>query len=324
MPYYLAFDSGGSKSRAILFDERGPLGFGLSGGTNTNFTTPEDCRRNIADCLTQALGALDASQRPVIDTVYAVIVGPLAVLAEELAARATVGEVRQLGEGQAAVLAGALSPVGMAAMSGTGSDAFYTGPGGTRGVVGALGAILGDDGSGAWIGQQALRRALAYGEGWGEPTVLSEMIFADWGFTEKWDLVNAVYRSHAPFRKVASVLPVVGAAARRGDAVALSILEEAGRLMAVQVAALIRRECIVPEARFCVCCGGAWKAHPAMFDAFRAHMRASNPDVPVSKPIFEHVMAGVVLRLLEAEPALSQAELCAALEGPYQALRITW
>jgi len=321
MKAYLCFDGVGTTTRAILFNERGPIGYGQSGGTNTNFTTLEDCRGNIAACLSEALRGVS---NPVIETLYAMIVGPGEILKEELCRRAEVANIRFLGEGEAGILAGALRTSGLVAMSGTGSDAFYVATDGHRAVVGAYGAILGDDGSGTWIGQAALRKAIAYGEGWGEATIFRAMIFKAWGIQEPFDIVRYIHDTPSPFRTVASAVPVIAEAARRGDRVCLELFSEAGRLMAAQMLALIRRERPPEDERICVCCGGTWKAHPRMYESFVEQMRIFAPDVPVQKPAFEHVMAGVVINEMAAKPELSPDALRVRLAERYAPYRITW
>nr|HML47935.1 hypothetical protein [Clostridia bacterium] len=119
MSYYLSFDGGGSKSCAILFDERGPLGYGRSGGTSTTSAPVEDCRRNIAECLDQALsGTRDLA----LSAVYCTIVGPQWVLDEELSKRARIERTQALGEALSGVLSGTLRWTGLVAQAGTGSD----------------------------------------------------------------------------------------------------------------------------------------------------------------------------------------------------------
>ncbi|MCL1796686.1 MAG: hypothetical protein FWG37_07345 [Clostridia bacterium] len=320
MPHYLSLDGGGSECRALLYDENGPLGYGCAGGTNTNFTSLKACRSNIEQCLDQAFAGCAV---PRIDTAYAVLVGPNEVLAEVLSGRTEVGRMVHIEEGRAGLLAGALRKSGIAALSGTGSDAFYYGSGDKTRVVGGLGSILGDQGSGFWIGRKAIRAALAYGEGWGRETILLPMLYEAWGLTDKWEIVQAVYGGDAPFRKVASFVPVVAKAARLGDSVALSCFEEAGARMAEQTLVLARRPDIPRADRVCVCCGGAWKAHPAMVRAFERRMADEYPDLPIRRPLYEPVMAGVVLGLLRRNPLPADDEISEALV-PYHDFRIQW
>lgn len=321
MAYYLSFDGGGSKSCAILFDGNGPLGHGRSGGTNTTSAPVEDCRRNIAECLDQALaGTRDLT----LETVYSSIVGPQSVLDEEIEKRASVKRTHALGEALSGVLSGLLKTTGLVAQAGTGSDAFYCGPDGRRGCVGAAGPILGDDGGGAWIAQQAMRKGIAYEDGWGEPTGFLTLLYERWHLKSRWELVHAIHGVPAPFRKVASALPVVAEAARAGDRMALELFREAGRLMALQMLALLRREGLTEAEESCACCGGSWKAHPAMYEAFLEALGNGAPRIRVQKPAFEPVMAGAVVRELEKDPAAPPEVLLERLAAPYAAWRIRW
>lgn len=321
MALYLAFDGGGTKSQALLFDDDGPIGSGKSGGTNTTFSSREECRANIEECLDEALCGVEA---PVIDTVYAVIVGPFELLEVALRQRAAVGRFEHMGEGQAGVLAGLLLPWGLVAISGTGSGVCGVSPEGDAHRAGGYGYLLGDEGSGTWIGQQALRKAIAYGDGWGEPTIFREMIYERWGLSESTDIISAVHGTVAPFRKVASCVPIVAEAARLGDKAALAVFEEAGRLIAAQMLAFIGRIGSVLSTAQCTCCGGVWKAHPRMYEVFVEEMAKGAPEIAVVKPVFEHVMAGIVLHRMRAQPGESPQMLREALQGPYASYRITW
>jgi len=316
----LSVDGGGSKLRMVLFDDEFRLlGWGISGGVNTNHTSLEDSRANVVDCLGQVFG-----RKPLVHMgrLYVVFVGPVNILYEELAKYATVGDIVALSEARAGLLAGALRDEGILALAGTGSDVFYVREEqALNSVVGAWGPILGDQGSGTWIGQKALRAVVASIEGWGEPTVIRELIQRKWKLEKYFDMVNIIHRSVAPFRIVASVTPLVGEAAYAGDLVALQILRKAGLMMAVQTDCLIRRQCIPEQYQRVVCCGGVWKAHPSMFAAFRERLQELYPGIPVDKPWFEHVMAGPVLEMLRQQVPVEQARQRLSAQFPDYIIR---
>lgn len=316
----LAIDGGGSKLSAVLFDEEfRMLGRGISGGVNINHTTPENSRANVADCLRQVFGEQPPEH---IEKLYVVFVGPVNILYEELAKYSKVSKIIPLQESKAGLLAGALREEGILALAGTGSDIFYVrNDKRLNSVVGAWGPILGDQGSGTWIGHKALRAVVAAINGWGEPTLIHELVRREWKLEHDWDMVNIVHRSVAPFRTVASVTPLVGEAARAGDPVALKILREAGLIMAVQTDCLIRRQNIPEEYRHVICCGGAWKAHHSMFDAFRERMQELYPGIPVDKPWFEHVMAGPAQEMLIRGVPVEQARLWLSEQFPEYVIR---
>jgi N-acetylglucosamine kinase-like BadF-type ATPase len=320
MGLILSVDGGGSKLRMVLFDDEFRLlGKGMSGGVNINQTSPEDSRANVADCLGQVFGRKPLAH---IVKLYVVFVGPVNILYEELAKYTTVRETVALSEAKAGLLAGALRDEGILALAGTGSDAFYVREEQVlNSVVGAWGPILGDQGSGTWIGQKALRAVVAAIEGWGRPTVIHELIRREWKLEKDFDMVHIIHRSMAPFRMVASVTPLVGEAAYAGDPVALQILRKAGLMMALQTDCLIRRQRIPEQYRCVACCGGAWKSHPSMFAAFRERLQELYPGISVDKPWFEHVMFGPVLEILRQQVPVEQARQRLSTQFPDYVIR---
>lgn len=72
------------------------------------------------------------------------------------------------GEGSVGVLVCGID-TGLCALSGTGSDVFYVRNGIEEDVIGGWGYLLSDDGSGVWIGQQALRHMMRVFERLEEP-----------------------------------------------------------------------------------------------------------------------------------------------------------
>jgi N-acetylglucosamine kinase-like BadF-type ATPase len=131
-----------------------------------------------------------------------------------------------------------------------------------------------------------------------------------------------VYQDPAPFRKVASLTRQVEEAAAMGDAAALRIVKEAGELMAVQSLAFFSRFDIPPDMRRLVCCGGAWKTHPLMFETFREKILVKYPDFDIRKPRFEHLMAGPAFEILrQGTPKGRAVEI---LAEKFSDLIITW
>jgi N-acetylglucosamine kinase-like BadF-type ATPase len=324
----LSVDGGGTKLRMVLFNEKFEIiGEGLAGGVNIISTTPENSLKNVQSCLDQVFGA---KPPPVIDKLYTVFVGPVQNLFDELAKRTTVKEKVLLSEPEAGIMAGALWEDGFLALSGTGSDIWLVDRkdrvrsrgGFTRAVIGGWGPILGDQGSGVWIGQEAIRAVVSGIEGWTEKTMLHDLIRRDWKLREDWDMVNQVHREAAPFRKVASLTRQVEEAAAAGDAVALRIVRQAGEFMAVQGLSFLRRYDIPGDMRRLVCCGGAWKTHPLMFETFKQKITVEYPDFDIRKPRFEHLMAGPAVEIMGQGADASRA--AGVLAEKFPDLVIKW
>ena len=161
---YLAVDGGGSKIAAVVYDrELHPVCEARSGGVNITQNTLEDIKAHICECVSQIARHTDE-----IEEVDEVFVGGKEIFEEELAARVQVKGIRRIAEPVAGLLAGVCRKDGLLALSGTGSDVFIIKGGTVAGSVGGWGPVMGDQGSGAWIGLQALRAVAREMNGWGQ------------------------------------------------------------------------------------------------------------------------------------------------------------
>lgn len=118
---------------------------------------------------------------------------------------------------------------GILVYGGTGSIAVRIN---TQGVIqraGGYGYLIDDAGGGFWIGQQALKHWLKHTEGGleSEPTPLSAGLMKELDSCD-WPVVRSIIYSQGR-RKVASLVPVVVAAALQGDLAAHHILNMAGQ-----------------------------------------------------------------------------------------------
>ena len=295
----LCFDGGGSSSRMLLADEDFNL-IGNARGLGVNaFHTPlEEVRENLRLCVRQTL---DGQSLHKSDVAVITMTGS----SEELEALLLPYgcAIYRMSEPQTALWAGAMRKSGFVALSGTGSDVFYIdSEGHIKDVIGGLGLLLGDQGSGAWIGQHALRAAAHELDGTGAPTTLTGRARECLGIRTAFDIVKQLYAAPSYVRYMADFVPEAAAAAREGDEIAISLFRQAGGHLSRQLLCLLDRVKAPGGDRFCVISGGAWKAHPAMFEQFREDIRAQAPDMTIKKPYFEPVMAGVVQRLAEREP----------------------
>jgi N-acetylglucosamine kinase-like BadF-type ATPase len=113
---------------------------------------------------------------------------------------------------------------GILQIAGTGSNCIGRAPSGARETAGGYSSILGDQGSGYWIGLHAIRQALqAFDRG--ERTAILDCVGAAWGTRTFEELVSR--GNEVPGPDFAALAPVINTLAEESDPVAVNILHQA-------------------------------------------------------------------------------------------------
>lgn len=128
---------------------------------------------------------------------------------------------------------------GIMILSGGGTVAYGRDVSGASLRVGGWGHLLGDDGSGYWIGLMAVKAALRSWAGMMPKTNLEEALMARFSVEEDRQLIEKVYSREISEADVAGLVPLVDSLSEQGDAAAAGILDEAAaHLVAMGVAML--------------------------------------------------------------------------------------
>jgi len=129
---------------------------------------------------------------------------------------------------------------GVAVISGTGSNVFGVGPGDRAWRAGGWGHLLGDEGSGYWLGVQSIKAALADREASGPPTALSDAAPAFFKRDSVEALASYVYSKPLTKGEIAAFAIETARHAEAGDAVARELFERGAVELGAQIAAVIR------------------------------------------------------------------------------------
>ncbi|MEM8681631.1 MAG: BadF/BadG/BcrA/BcrD ATPase family protein, partial [Planctomycetota bacterium] len=105
--------------------------------------------------------------------------------------------------------------------------------------VGGRGYLVGDEGSGYWLGQQALAAALRGAEQLGPGTALTRIAAERFSTEDVAAWTQAIYLAPNPRQVIASFAPEVPAAAAAGDTQAEQILERASESLAQHVESVV-------------------------------------------------------------------------------------
>ena len=140
-----------------------------------------------------------------------------------------------------AFVAGSPRRVGLALVCGTGSMAWGRNAGGRVARAGGWGWRLGDEGSGFWIGERAIRAALRAEDGRGPATALAGAVRSHFGFERPDQIVYAVYDGGYPRHKIALFAAAVEREALAGDAAARRVLTDAEEELTLCAQSVISR-----------------------------------------------------------------------------------
>lgn len=122
---------------------------------------------------------------------------------------------------------------GILILAGTGSVAFGVNAEGKSVQAGGWGYLIGDEGSGFWVGREGLRAVAQAEDSRGESTILSEMIFDKLALKQSTELIQWLYGlDKPPVKLIAGLARVVLEAAEADDSVARKIIDRAAQYLA--------------------------------------------------------------------------------------------
>jgi len=293
--HVLGIDAGGTKTRAILTDESGRVVGGSRGG-GANLRTHGELQ--VEKVLHAVVEQAEAEAGARADALALGIAGAdrpedHAVLREILRRIGFKDRVVVANDARIAFVAGSERRVGLALICGTGSIAWGRNASGRIARAGGWGWHLGDEGSGFWIGEHAIRSVLRAADGRGRATSLEKPLFEHFGIARPEEILRALYDSEYPRHRVATFSARVEEAARAGDAVAGELLQAAVNEL-VLAAESVASRLELPSAPYdVVLAGGTFAALPGLEESVAA--RLAHPNARV--------------RRLEEEPALGAVKL---------------
>ncbi|WP_327067712.1 ATPase [Kitasatospora sp. NBC_01250] len=232
-PLFLGLDAGGSWTRAVVLDAGGAeRGRALAEGANPTGQGDQGAVRRLAEAARAALGGLDpgaVAGCAVGLAGYRALADPAAFAERCRSAFGLGAAVQLLPDAVTAFASGTDAGTGTVLIAGTGAACSRVADRQVLRVSGGLGWLLGDEGSGFWLGREALRRAHAEPDG-----PLGRAVLQHCGAQRPAELLPWAYAG--PPRRLARLAPLVNAAAAVGDRTALEVAA-AG---AEHLAALVR------------------------------------------------------------------------------------
>lgn len=166
-------------------------------------------------------------------------------------------------------LAGATSGgPGIVAIGGTGSMAFGRNARGEIARAGGWGYLFGDEGGAFDIVRQALRSVLREHEGWGARTALTPALLESGGASDANELLHLFYTPEWPRQRIAGLARIVNRIAEEGDPLAIGVLHNAARDLALHVGSVRRQLWSDGETAQVAWVGGVFRS-TLLLDRFR-------------------------------------------------------
>lgn len=262
----IGVDAGASNVRVLVADPTGRrVGTGTAAGASPIARGLPAAMEQLDLALGRALAGIDPGRVRVIAIGMAGsgTFGPALpdALSELAARRAIAGQWLHLSDLEVAFAAGSAEPDGLLVLSGTGSSVAEIRGGVMTRYLDGAGWLLGDVGSGFWLGWRAARAAIADREGRGPATALTARLSDKLGVRYEPGHLPGADPDTKVFERaiyqrtpvsLAEFAPLVSAAAGEGDTVAQGLIDEAAATLLDEVALMLRDR---PDVRSVVFAG---------------------------------------------------------------------
>ena len=286
----LGADGGGTKSHGLVANDQGViLGTYEVGGSNPNVVgfeaasdalslliirCCENARCKVGELSSVALGLAGVGRKEdadrMVEEVNARLAhhgeGPLSI-AIETDARVALEGAFNGGEG-------------IVIIAGTGSIVFGKTSRGEILRVGGWGRVLGDEGSGYYIGREALTAVTHDMDNRGYAGSLKNTFAKKFKWNSRDDIIEAVYRDGFD---IPSLAPLVMHAAEHNDLVSQKILDKAATLLVEQVDTLVKQMAVAGKVQ-AVLFGGLMQSGSIYADAVRMKIIRSLPQIEIITP----------------------------------------
>lgn len=307
----LGVDGGGTKTRAVIMDERGEiLGEGRAGPSNP-------LRVGVGAAMTAIRQAVDracAAARVRRGEIVAAEIGLAGVKRQdvrehmrEALSELGIGLFDVVPDADIALFGATGGAPGLVVIAGTGSVCCGTNARGKSAYAGGWGPMVGDEGSGSWIARRALQAVAKATDGRAAKTSLVDASCEYFNVAQPEDLATAIYAAGMTNDRIAGFARYVIDAARERDAVAREIVVDAGRELGQAACAIIGKLHMGRESFPVGYVGGVFAAGDLVLIPLRREIHRVAPKARLVPPL-----------LAPAEAAARMAQAAARAARPHR------
>lgn len=175
-------------------------------------------------------------------------------------------------------------------IAGTGSILYYINSKGEIKRVGGWGRFIDDEGSGYWIGREALNRAVKCFDGRANKTLITEALKKNYNLSDS-TIIKEVYHNKFEISKAAKI---VFGCAEQGDKESIKILQEAAELLAEHLHPFKNNKAVI------ALCGSLFTKEKLLEKYFRKIVKEKYPGLKLIKPKRKSVWGAVEIAIISS------------------------
>jgi N-acetylglucosamine kinase-like BadF-type ATPase len=302
---FLGVDGGGTKTLAVLADsELNVLGEGKTGASNPLRVGVETAVDNIVAAIDRACDAADKTRTEIVGAE----IGLAGVRREDIRARMRdrlvsrlrIKKIEVYTDAEIALYGATDGKAGLVVIAGTGSICCGRDEAGEFAVAGGWGPLAGDEGGGAGIARRALQAVARASDGRAPKTALSNLACDYFRASSPEDLAMAIYAPTMTNDRIAGFTKFVIQAAREGDKVAFSLLDEAGCELGLAANAVIKKLKLAGKKFQIAYVGGVFAANELIFAPLLRKVRELAPDAYLAPPLLPPAIAAAKMAISKA------------------------
>lgn len=305
--FWLGVDGGGTNSRAVIVDEIGTIrGEGRSDAANLLRVGLENAVKHILQAINAACreAGIETSQ------IAAACIGLAGVsqahyhrqMLDALKALLPIPEIMLETDARVALAGATGNQPGIVIIAGTGSIACGINSSGRFARAGGWGPMMGDEGSGGYIGRRALEAVMMSYDFRGEATSMTAPVLRHFGVSSPPELTTVIYDSSSKEKgevpsKIAQLSPIAVQAAQQGDEVASGILRNAASELAKTAIAVIDQLTMERDTFRVSYVGGVFEAGELILKPLSEEIRKVAPNAEVAPPLDPPVIGAAKMAL---------------------------
>jgi N-acetylglucosamine kinase-like BadF-type ATPase len=300
--FVLGIDAGGTKTVCQLATIEGEiLSESRRGGANLQAVGELEVEKVLHDVMEDAIGDRDVTPAAICLGIAGVDRPDDARIVRAIMRRIGYkARVLVVNDALVALEAGAPDQPGVVVIAGTGSISYGRNANNEAARAGGWGFVLGDEGSGYWIGRAAIRAVLRQADRRGQATTLTELLLDHFKVPRAQDLIHEVYSGTLRAATIAALAQCVQTAFSSGDAVAIGILRGCADELESLALSVARRLQLVGTPFPFVLAGGIYKSVPWLGEELGRRFTLAAPGSHTDLLAIEPATGAVRLAIQEA------------------------